>query len=423
MVTLEPKDINYRFWVYDEKGDRKEARPILVSDTHKYKRVRLDLSDASRLEVRAEEKGFTPKRFVIELSGTRSIQVDVDATPTFDVVFVDKYISDITFNGRDVGDVNFLGTTVMLRMNVDMGGRVIFSGDLRMSQLNLRRTSLLKFQGAIESSTIVADVANLEFDPTGEAFYAVFSQFKVKTFKLAVKAREVGEGLRFFGGAVDFGVANMELPPLIAFWAVDGGLDIRDYYPIAPALELIYWENFRIPEGVLRVPGVRVRRKVYPYEMVKWAGIEWGEYHPMSEQLVDVGPAPMVYRGKLYIALEGGHITAIPLGYAYSFAVGQYPLDAGLLRRLLLAYERTPATHEGEPVLTVSSDREHMLSLIKKKNDVPLITGSVVLPASNFAIMSLYSEGHLFKIVIPEDQFVSLLRMWISKLEEEDEQL
>ncbi len=421
MVKLEPKDIRYRFWVYNELGVKEEVQPVLLSDTHRYKRVRLDLSGVSRLEIRAEEKGFTPKRFVVELVNTRSLKVDVDVTPTFDLIFADRYISDVSLRGREVGDINFLGTAVMVRLDVDMGGRVIFSGDMRMSHLNLRRTSLLKFQGAVESSQIVADVANLEFDPTGEAFYSLFSQFEVKTFKLAVKAREVGEGLRFFGGTIELDVSNMELPPLIAYWAVDGRLSVRDFYPMAAALELIYWENFRVPEGMLRVPGVRVRKKIYPARPVEWAGTAWGEYHPMSEHLMDVGPAPLVYRGKIYLALEGRDMTVIPVGYAYSFAVGRYPVDEGLLRRLLLAYERTPATHEGEPVVTVSADREHMLSLVKKKNDVPLIAGSMVLPASNFAILSVYSEGHLFKLVIPEDEFVSLLRLWVSKLEEEDE--
>ncbi len=181
---MEIKKIEYAYFiVYENRFEEVQPEVVDISKSVEKKRVSIP-KDAEGIYIKALGKGISPVREKVSIAGSISKTVKVEGSPFLDIEFEDRYVGSLSLVVREIGEIIIPSKIVKGSIQIDMGSKLVIAGDIKKTEIKLKRTSSLVFKRPVVDCIISGDLASLVIDVSGEEFYTYSSGWNIKTFQL-----------------------------------------------------------------------------------------------------------------------------------------------------------------------------------------------------------------------------------------------
>ncbi|NOZ92675.1 MAG: hypothetical protein GXO59_05345 [Dictyoglomi bacterium] len=410
---MEIKKIKYAYFlVYDDKTVPIEPEIIEEHERLEKKRVVIP-SEAEGLYVKALTKGISPVRERLYISGAISKTVKVEGSPFLDIQFEDRYAGSLTLMVTEAGEIFIPSKLVKASLQIDMGSKLVLAGDLKKTEVKLRRTSSLVVRRPIVDSILSGDLASLVIDVPGEEFYTYSSVWNVKVYKIEFKVKEPGEGARIYSSRFHLSASDAVLPYYLCFTDTLGKVDISLMSFIGEKVE-VYAGNGMEFQGVF-ASNVSPVNMIREHFTVLWHDIFPGELHFSGSAYTD----EISRKGLLYAALarqpEKDYSILIDMLGFYGLRARMFiPFDMRISESVLSILESLKDIPEEEMPIGnyISSDGKTGISFSIVSFSFPITFAGTVLDPDDYVIIKMFGEDRIYKLMLPRERLITLMRGW-----------
>ena len=415
---MEIKRIQYDYFVV--RGDEMfPVSPAVLSKEERVEKKRLNIpEDADGLYIKALSRGISPVREKVYISGAMSKTIKIDGSPFLDLEFEDRYVGALELIVKEAGEIIVPSKIVNGSLRIDMGSSLVLSGDIKRTNVSLKRTSALKVNRSVSYSSIKADLASLIIDVTGEEFYTCCSEWDIKAFKIEFKVREPGEGARIYSSVFRIISSDAIFPYYLSFLDTSGFFEVSLMSIIGKKLDIFTSPKMEL-RGALSSPMSPVN--VIPNDInVLWKDVFIGQISFMDEVYVN----EPVHKGKVYFALvvkDGRHyIFADMLGYYGISSMMMVPFETRALNNIiniLAGWKNVP--QEEVPIFSFADpDTGIGVHLSVISYHYPFVFADTIWDPDDYVIVRLFDKDKVYKLIFSFDDFIALMKGWNDLLKE-----
>ena len=410
---MEIKKIEYAYFiVYDDKTVA--VQPEIIGQLDRLERKRVVIPpDAEGLYVKALGKGISPVRERLYISGATSKTVKVEGSPFLDIQFEDRYAGSLTLIVNEVGEIIIPSKLVKASLQVDMGSKIVLSGNLKKTEVKLRRTSSLIIRRPVVDSIISGDLASLIIDVPGEEFYTYSSVWNIKSYKVEFKVKEPGEGARIYSSRFHLSSSDALLPYYLCFTDTIGKVDISLMSSISEKVKVYTSSGMEFggvfTSNIAPVDVIRENHKTL------WHEVFPGELHFSSTAYSD----EIMHKGLLYTAIVRGpnkpyEVLVDMLGFYGLKARMFLTFDMRITESVLSILESLRDIPEDEMPIGnyISSDGKTGISFSIASFSLPITFAGAVFDPDDYVIVKIFGEDRIYKLMLSRERLITLMRGW-----------
>ncbi len=416
---MEIKKIEYAYFiVYENRFEEVQPEVVDISKSVEKKRVSIP-KDAEGIYIKALGKGISPVREKVSIAGSISKTVKVEGSPFLDIEFEDRYVGSLSLVVREIGEIIIPSKIVKGSIRIDMGSKLVIAGDIKKTEIKLKRTSSLVFKRPVVDCIISGDLASLVIDVSGEEFYTYSSVWNIKTFKLEFRAKQPGEGARIYSSHFHLTASDAFLPYYLAFVDTKGDISFSLLSSVINKVKFFVGRGMSL-SGSLQSPLVPVDI-VQEDHMIIWKEVFPGELEFSSNVFTD----EFLYKGLTYMALvkdfsSNYGVMLDMLGFYGLEARTYIPLDIQTVRNVFARIEALDIFPEEEMPIGNYMDKNTQvgMSFSAISYPLPFSFANSVLDPDDYIIIKVFDKSKMYKLVLSRERFLTLMKGWNNILKE-----